>query len=362
MGYIKTIQAYAGGNSKYGVSVDIYTDIDNNYSDSQAKVTITCYGYLADGQYVQSSGVTCYSSCNGKAQGSTSIIGNTNGGTKHYSSENPYTVTHTYYIDKTNSSQSIDWAIDIHNTSDMSHVSKAGDASGTLTVSALPIYDYQQTVSVRYQQADGSWGDYQTVINSSYTVGDTVSWSRDADVIYKEVNISYTVSGENTKYVDIHRNEYPIYFDTNGGVFTPSPQYYIYEGTTRLQKYRPTRSGYKFLGWDLNPNATTPTYSHRDDFTFDNSEPTLYAIWKPNKQNVYIYSSGNCYANEYIEDNVVSISENGEICLTSFTELAIQKDGEIVDLEFIEGNPLSLINENSESLVDENGNYLMYIE
>lgn len=64
---------------------------------------------------------------------------------------------------------------------------------------------YSQTVKVRYENADGSWGAYSNVINESRSYGSTVSWSRAQDATYQAASISYTVSGAATKYVDVYR-------------------------------------------------------------------------------------------------------------------------------------------------------------
>ena len=269
---------------------------------------------------------------------------------------------------------------------------------------------YSQLVYVRYQNADGTWGNYSAVINSSYTSGSTVSWSRSADAIYKAASISYTVSSANTKYVDVYRqtyvqtvnvayqnadgtfgdystawntsyyygstcggtwggdttykstplsyvvtetatkyvyvyrNKYPIYFEPNGGLFTPPPQYHIYEGTTQLQKYRPTRSGYKFLGWSLNSDDTVATYLHQGEFIFDDSEPTLYAIWEKVSQDIYLYNDGRCYSGEFIEDDINEFGSGGRIYNASFDESGSENGTfEIGDTfignSFIEGEP-----------------------
>ena len=70
--------------------------------------------------------------------------------------------------------------------------------SGTTTLYAQwKINSYKQIVKVRYQNADGTWGDYSDVINANYNYGSTVSWSRAADATYKAASISYTVTGAN---------------------------------------------------------------------------------------------------------------------------------------------------------------------
>lgn len=64
---------------------------------------------------------------------------------------------------------------------------------------------YNQTIKVRYQNADGSWGGYSNVINSNYCDHSTCSWSRAQDATYKAASISYTVTSANTKYVSVYR-------------------------------------------------------------------------------------------------------------------------------------------------------------
>lgn len=72
---------------------------------------------------------------------------------------------------------------------------------------SIPVYN--QSVYVRYQNADGTWGNYNEVINGSYSYGTTISWSRAQDTIYNAASISYQVTQSNTKYVDVSRRTYP---------------------------------------------------------------------------------------------------------------------------------------------------------
>ena len=57
--------------------------------------------------------------------------------------------------------------------------------SSTISRPSAPaaVTTYTQVVYVRYQQADGTWGSYQAVINGSYASGASISWSRGADTI-----------------------------------------------------------------------------------------------------------------------------------------------------------------------------------
>lgn len=59
-----------------------------------------------------------------------------------------------------------------------------------------------------------------------------------------------------------------------------------------------TRDNYTLLGWDKNPNATTPTYQlGQGSITLDKNVTTLYAIWKLNTVELTIQKtvSGNMY-------------------------------------------------------------------
>ena len=205
-------------------------------------------------------------------------------------------------------------------------VYKAASISYTATTSSKTSYvdvyrqTYVQTINVAYQNADGTFGGYSTDSSSSYYYGATFNKTWGGDITYKTTTLSYTVTGTVTKSVDVYRNEYPIYFDSNGGVFTPSPQYYIYGGTTQLQKYRPTRSGYNFLGWNLNSNSTVVTYQHLGNYTFDDSEQTLYAVWEKVNQDIYLYNDGTCYVSEFIEDDTNGFGSGGRIYSVTFDE------------------------------------------
>lgn len=72
------------------------------------------------------------------------------------------------------------------------------------------VESYYQNVQVRYQNTDGTWGSYSSVIEDDYDYGTTCSWSRAADTTYKAASISYTVEGDNTKYVSVERQTYVL--------------------------------------------------------------------------------------------------------------------------------------------------------
>lgn len=127
-----------------------------------------------------------------------------------------------------------------------------------------------QTVYVRYQKADGSYGDYSAVINGYYVYGETVSWSRAADDVYKKASISYTATSANTKYVDVERKTYlqrvyVSYMDSGGNY-----------GEWQLAESKNVRYGASY------------SWSYSGSSAYDSASVSSYTVKKANDHYVYI--------------------------------------------------------------------------
>ena len=72
---------------------------------------------------------------------------------------------------------------------------------------------------------------------------------------------------------------YLISYKPNGGDEAPAPQLKTYGRPITLSEEIPTRSGYTFLGWATNRNASEPEYQPGDRFT-GNADTVLYAVWE----------------------------------------------------------------------------------
>ena len=108
---------------------------------------------------------------------------------------------------------------------------------------------YLQTVKVRYQNADGSWGAYSNVINKNYNYGSTVSWSRAADATYKAASLaSYTVTSANTKYVDVYRNTHTVTLNKGTGIASVSGAGTYYHGQS-VTINATLSNGYNWVNW-----------------------------------------------------------------------------------------------------------------
>ncbi len=74
---------------------------------------------------------------------------------------------------------------------------------------------------------------------------------------------------------------YTLYYNANGGSNGPSSQRVQAGVTFNLSSSKPTRSGYTFLGWSTNKNATSASFNPGGRVRL-NGNTTLYAVWKKN--------------------------------------------------------------------------------
>ncbi len=75
------------------------------------------------------------------------------------------------------------------------------------------------------------------------------------------------------------RDTYKVVYKANGGKKAPTAQKKTYGKTLKLRKSKPTRKGYKFLGWSTDKNATKAKYKAGGKYKA-NEPARLYAVWK----------------------------------------------------------------------------------
>ena len=109
---------------------------------------------------------------------------------------------------------------------------------------------------------------------------------------------------------------YTITYNGNGGSGVPSSQTKTYGVNLKLSATIPTRSGYKFLGWDTDSTVKTPTYISESTFT-SNGDTTLYAIWEQ-LGIAYInvdgtFQAGKVWVNDYGTwmSGIIFVNDNG---------------------------------------------------
>ena len=169
---------------------------------------------------------------------------------------------------------------------------------------------YLQIVKVRYQNADGTWGEYSDVINANYLYGSTVAWTRAADATYKATSISYTVTQVNTKYISVYRNTYIVTLYKGTGIDSVTGAGTYFYGQTATINATLT-VGYKWINW-----TGTTTYSNiSNSFTVDgdktftaNAEPITYTV-RFNGNGNWNTSQGY-YTQQFIYDLPATLTPN----------------------------------------------------
>ena len=84
---------------------------------------------------------------------------------------------------------------------------------------------------------------------------------------------------------------YTVSYDANGGSGAPASQTKTKDVALTLSSTKPTRTGYKFLGWAASKTATSAQYQPGGSYTA-NAAVTLYAVWKENDYTVSYDANG----------------------------------------------------------------------
>lgn len=116
----------------------------------------------------------------------------------------------------------------------------------------------------------------------------TVGWNTDSSATTSSwnQNTKKNINNDYNYYPILKINYvYTITYDANGGTGAPKSQTYTYDpsgtSTINLSSAKPTRTGYTFLGWSLDKNATTESYYANEVWNCNNNNNyTLYAVWK----------------------------------------------------------------------------------
>ena len=94
----------------------------------------------------------------------------------------------------------------------------------------------------------------------------------------------YTPSANETLYAHWTANTYTIVFDSNSGSGTMSNLIMTYDTPKNLTTNTFTKTGYEFLGWNTNKDATTAEYTDGEEVNnltaTNGGTVTLYAIWR----------------------------------------------------------------------------------
>ena len=125
------------------------------------------------------------------------------------------------------------------------------------------------------------------------------------------VNVSqYPFHGKKNQIWTFAQAEHKVSFNANGGSGAPSAQTKYYKNALTLSSTKPTRTGYSFVGWNTDKNATSASYQPGASYTKD-ADLTLYAIWKANTYKVTFDANGGSCSTE--SKNVTFDAKYGEL-------------------------------------------------
>ena len=152
----------------------------------------------------------------------------------------------------------------------------------------------------------------------NYMLHPKMALSRALDVTggSKDENINIRIWDCNTsgaEYFRIVKVTYTVAYNMNGGSGSIANQTKTYGQDLILSSTKPTRTGYDFLGWNTNKDATTAQYQPNDKYT-TNSSVTLYAVWKSNTYTIsYNMNGGSGSINPQIVVYGQSVTISGVI-------------------------------------------------
>ncbi len=119
-------------------------------------------------------------------------------------------------------------------------------------------------------------------------------WYSDTDLEHKvgDANENYAVNRSLSLYGKWVSITYQIEYNANGGTGQMANTTHETGVTKALSSNQFTRTGYHFIGWSTDPNATTPTYNNNQkviNLTYEESAVVkLYAVWEENDDRLYI--------------------------------------------------------------------------
>jgi len=167
----------------------------------------------------------------------------------------------------------------------------------------------------------------------------------------------YVVANGKNYYSDYNSfkttgTSFTVTYYANGGSGAPATQLASSTGSTaslNLSTTKPTRTGYTFLGWSKNANATSATYQSGATYS-GNSDVNLYAIWQSSTNAVVYNANGGTFS---IESEARVIGETYHITNSTPTFSGHSFQGWALD----PGEPVSYM---PGDLLDINGDITLY--
>ena len=297
--------------------------------DDTATIKVSASCYLGDG-YVQSTGVVAkiyfWYDDQWNLKSTQTLLGN---GTYYDASYGSKEVSDSEWFYKNKTPREISWAVDFHQYTDGNDQGLKETISGKTTISAMTSYviSYNASGGTNAPANQTKWYGETLTLTSSvptkmyYTFKGWGTYPNTTEVVYTAGG-SYTNNQEHVLYAVWEPNKYSITFDANGGTGAPAKIEYSYSpsGSFVLTSTKPTRTGYTFLGWSLDKNATEPEYyAGQTNWGYFNADDyVLYAVWRQNVLTVHYNSN---YATEAFSGALSQVGEDKDVIVRTETFL-----------------------------------------
>ena len=105
---------------------------------------------------------------------------------------------------------------------------------------------------------------------------------------------------------------YTITYNGNGGSNVPAEQTKEKDVDITLSTKKPVKDGYSFVGWSTDKNAASAQYAPGAKIS-ENSDLTLYAVWKANSYTVKFYDGSTLLGSKKLRFDEASTLSYGEI-------------------------------------------------
>lgn len=194
-------------------------------------------------------------------------------------------------------------------------VNSGVNVSYAVTGSATGVTSVTKTLKTYTDITEDWFGGYDAELTPTYTKGHTAV-TKTFKVSLHATNAASASKWNTTtltKSVTVTipaKTSYTVSYNMNGGSGSISSQTKWHNENLTLSSTKPTRSGYTFVGWNTNKNATTAQYASGATYSA-NAGATLYAIWKktlalsyngnggsgvPSSQSATVYNATTSYS------------------------------------------------------------------
>ena len=135
----------------------------------------------------------------------------------------------------------------------------------------------QGDLSYKWYNYSTSGGADQTEVDGATSAEYTTSKS--AGTYYYKVEVTAACGSVKSEMITVTvDNKHLLTYDANGGSGAPDAEYRA-AGTEDLSATEPTRTNYRFLGWNTEDDGTGDHYDAGASYTMGTSAVTLYAEW-----------------------------------------------------------------------------------